>query len=535
MSATSDISIGPEPEAPSASLAAAGRATIILTGGAVIVQAIGFLRQVYLAAEVGIDSGLDALLISLALPLALVSVLAGGISVALVPAYIQVREDRGTLLARRLAGTVLVWVAIGGAVLSVVLWFGADAIVAITAPGLAADGTADEATQYLQAFAPLTLISSLTAIIRATCQAERMFRAMVISGVAAPTLALTFMVVFWDSLGLEGLVWGTILGEVLSLMTLGAATLLRRVAPLPRLISRGLGLRELGHHAAPLTVSRGLLFVQQTFDRAVASLLLAGGVSALRYADSLIRLPVSAIAPAYQTAAYPTLVQASRGSGEAGLGPISERLLRYSVAFFVPIAVLTMAVAPLATAIVYDRGAFDQSDLALTARIVALSAPLIVTWTVQPTLVSAMNARRKGMILLAAGSLTTVGNIVLDVVFGLLIGVPGVPLATVVVSIVVNLFLGHQLMRMEPSLSARRFWRTFSRSLAAIMPIALIVAIPMWAGWIDGGFVQRVIALLVSGVAGLGSYYLIARRLGVEEVTSIVAFGSSTIRRLRER
>ena len=129
-----------------------------------------------------------------------------------------------------------------------------------------------------------------------------------------------------------------------------------------------------------------------------------------------------------------------------------------------------MAVAPLATAIVYDRGAFDQSDLALTARIVALSAPLIVTWTVQPTLVSAMNARRRGMILLAAGLLTTVGNIVLDVVFGVLLGVAGVPLATVVVSIVVNLFLGRQLMRMEPSLSPRRFWQTFTRAGLAIMP-----------------------------------------------------------------
>jgi putative peptidoglycan lipid II flippase len=535
MSAESEAPTSAGPGPRSGSLAAAGRATIILTGGAVIVQAIGFVRQVYLAAEVGIDSGLDALLISLALPLALVGVLAGGISVALVPAYIQVKEERGALLARRLAGTVLVWVAIGGAVLSVVLWFGADAIVNFTAPGLAAEGTADEATQYLQVFAPLTLISSLTAILYATCQAERMFRAMVISSVADPTVTLIFMVVFWDTLGLEGLVWGTIVGETLNVTILAVAMLLRRVAPLPRLLSRGLGLRELARHAAPLTVSRALILVQQTFDRAVASLLLAGGVSALRYADSLIRLPVSAIGPAYQAAAYPTLVQASRGSGEAGLGPISERLLRYSVAFFVPIAVLTMAVAPLATAIVYDRGAFDQADLELTARIVALSAPLIVTWTVQPTLVSAMNARRKGMILLAAGTLTTVGNIILDVGFGLLIGVPGVPLATVVVSIVVNLFLGRQLMRLEPSLSARRFWRTSGRSLAAILPSAIIVGVPIWAGWIEGGFVLRVAVLLVAGVAGLGSYYLLARRLGVEEVTSIVAFGLGTLRRVRAR
>lgn len=524
-----------EPEIRPSSLAAAGRATIILSGGAVIVQAIGFVRQVYLAAEVGIDSGLDALLIALALPFALVGVLAGGISVALVPAYIQAKEERGSLMARRVAGTVLVWVGLAGTALSVLLWVGADAIVAITAPGLAGAGTANEATQYLRAFAPLTLVSSLSALLYATCQAERMFRPMVFSSVAGPLLALAFMVYFWDSLALDGLVTGTILGEILGIVILVTAMLLHHVAPSPHLLSRGLRLGQLARHAAPLTLSRALLDVQQIFDRAVASLLLAGGVSALRYADSLIRLPISAIRPAYQAAAYPTLVEASRGSGETGLGFMSERLLRYSVVFFVPLAVLTMAVAPLATAIVYDRGAFSDADLALTARIVALSAPLIVTWTIQPTLVSAMNARRKGMTLLAAGGLTTAGNIVLDIVLGSLLGVSGIALATVVVSVVVNLFLGRQLARMESSLSARRFWQTFTRAGLAILPGALIAGIPIWAGWVDGGFVQRVAALIVAGVAGLASYYVLARRLGLDEVGSIVAFGASALRRVRAR
>lgn len=521
-----------EPELRSNSLAATGRATLILMGGALTVQVIGFLRQLFLAAEVGIDSSLDAVLISLALPMTLVGVLAGGVSVAIVPAYAQIKDERGPEAARRLVGTVLVWVGLAGLALSVATWVFAEPIVAITAPGLADAGTADAAVRYLRAFAPLTLLGSISALLAATCQVERLFPPMALATVAGSTVALGILVLFWDSMGLDGMVAGALVGEVVGLVILLAATMVRRVAPLPHLVSRGLGLRDLARHAAPLTLSRALLDVQRVFDRAIASLLLPGGVSALRYGDSLVRLPFAAIRPAYQTAIYPTLVQASRG---AGLGATTERLLRFAIVFFVPLAGLTAAVAPVATALLYDRGSFSDADLALTASIVAVSAPLIVTWTVQPTLVSALNAQRRGMILLAAGTMTMTVNIVLDVILGLMFGVIGIPMATVVASILVVVFMGRRLVRIEPSLSLHRVWRTFLKASLAILPSALIFGLPIWFGAIDGGSAQQALTLAVVGMVSLASYYLIARRLGLEEAGSIIAFAVSTLRRVIAR
>ena len=244
MSATSAPPSGRGAEAPSASLAAAGRATIILTGGAVIVQAIEFIRQVYLAAEVGIDSGLDR-------PADLPGIATRtrerarrrhqrGARAGLHPgqggARHPPREAPGghrPRLGRPSGARSFPWCC------------GSVRMPSWPSRRRASprSGTADEATQYLRAFAPLTLISSLTALLHATCQAERMFRAMVFSSVAGPALALTFMVVFWDNLGLEGLVAGDHPGRGPRVITiLVAATLLRHVAPVPRLLSRGLGL-----------------------------------------------------------------------------------------------------------------------------------------------------------------------------------------------------------------------------------------------------------------------------------------------------
>ncbi len=369
-----------------------------------VVQLIGFARQMFLAAEVGITSGLDALLIAMALPAAMVAILTVGVTTAIVPAYIEAKDVHGNQGARRLAGTVGVWLALGGLLGAVVLWALAEPLIAVMAPGLAKNDTAAQAVEYLRLLAPMALISTVSSVLYAVCQAERLFVPMTISTIANPLITLAIMVAYWDTLSLEGLAVGTLAGAIVSLVVLGSATVVHRVFPLPHLVSHGLGLGGLARHAAPLSLSSAILQVNQIADQAISSWIIPGGVSALRYGNSIVRLPFGAIRPAYRTAIYPTLVQASREHSEGDLGATTERVLRYGVVFFVPLAGLTIAVAPLATAILYDRGAFSDDDLLLTAQVVAVSAPLVVTWTAYPAIISALNARRQGMVLLAGGS-----------------------------------------------------------------------------------------------------------------------------------
>ena len=517
------------------SLAAAGRATLVLTGGAVIVQVIGFGRQLFLAAEVGIASALDALLIALALPWALVAVLTVGVTTAIVPAYAKAKDEHGAVAARRLLGAVLVWLGLAGLVVSIALWVFAEPIVAAAAPGLAEAGTAEDAVGYLRQLAPLALIATLSAVLFATCQAERLFPSMAIATVANPFLALAVMVVFWDTLELDGLAVGTLVGAMASLAVVTVAVIARGVHPLPRLVSHGEGLGELARHAAPLTLSSAIGQLNQIIDAAITTLVLPGGVSALRYGNSVVRLPFGAIRPAYRTAIYPTLVQTTREASSAGLGATAERVLRYGFVFFVPLAGMTIAVAPLATAILYDRGSFSESDLMLTALVVAVSAPLVVTWTAHPTIDSALNARRKGKLLLAGGIITMVTNLTLDVILGYLFGLIGIALATTITSIVLLVVMSHLLSRLEPALSLRVVWRTLLKASVAILPSVLIFGVPIWAGVVDDALGPRVVVLVVAGVAGLTSYYHIARRLGLEEAAAIMAFGTNTLRRILRR
>ena len=300
-------------------------------------------------------------------------------------------------------------------------------------------------------------------------------------------------------------------------------------------MSRGLGLGQLARHAAPLTVSSAILQVNQIIDQAISSWIFPGGVSALRYGNSIVRLPFGAIRPAYGTAIYPTLVQASREPSNGGLGATTQRVLRYGVVFFVPLAGLTIAVAPLATSLLYDRGTFSQEDLMLTSQIVAVSAPLVVTWTAYPAIVSALNARRQGMILLAGGITTSITNLTLDVVLGYAFGLVGIAAATTITSIVLFVIQGRRLGRLEPDLSLMMVWRRTVRATVAILPSATVFGLPIWAGFVGRDATVQAIVLVTAGVAGLISYYYLAQRLGLEEAQAITGFGVNTLRRAYRR
>ena len=329
-------------------------------GSHTAVQVLGIVRELFLAAQVGISADFDAVLIGLVLPATLSSVLTAGISTALVPAYIDARSSHGIAGAKRLAGTVLVWVAIFGLLVTVALEVFAPATVRFTGPGLSPVGR-EQAVDYLRLVAPTTMVAGAFGILYAVCQAEEQFSSIAWSILAGPAWTVAIMFALWDRLGLGAFALGPSIGPFVSFLLLLVAMIRRKVAPRPHLLSRGLGVGALARHAFPLTISSAILQINVIFDRAVASLIAPGAVSALRYGDTLVRVPTGAISPAWGAAIYPALVRSHQD--ESGLAVSADRSLRYVLAIFVPVSALTLAVAPVAASTAYGRGAFTPEDL----------------------------------------------------------------------------------------------------------------------------------------------------------------------------
>jgi putative peptidoglycan lipid II flippase len=513
------------------SLRSVGRSALILTTGAAAVQVIQIFREVFIAATVGVSSELDAFLIALVLPTSMSGLLTIGTVTALVPAYIEARDGQGPKEARRLAGGVLFWVGAGGLLLSLVLVAVAGPAISITGPGLD-EASHDAAVGYLHIVAPLSFISAVSAIFYAVCQAEERFAVIAWAILIGSIATLATMLILWGPLYLGALAVGSVLGPIVTASILLGS--LARNSSVPRLTVRptDVGIGALVRHAAPLTLSAAIGQLNVISDRAIASLIAPGAVSALRYADVLVRTPVSAIGPAWGSALYPALVRAAHGRAGEGLATATDRSLRYALALFIPLAALTAAVAPVAVSVAYARGAFAPADVASTARVVVAFAPLIVILMTSPVLTGALNARRSGVVLLAGGTLNAVLNFILDVGFGLVLGVAGIALSSSVTSAIVLVFFAQRVARSERTFSVRAIGETTARATLASLPPALVIAGIAWSGVIPSGVLPGLVALTAFGILGLLGYLAIATRLGLEEPQLLLDVG---IRQLKLR
>jgi putative peptidoglycan lipid II flippase len=495
------------------------RSAAILTGAAAGVQVIGIVREVFVAAQVGLSTGYDALLIALVIPTTFAGVLTAGTVTAMVPAYLQVREEGGREGARRLAGVITFWVGLCG----LVIWLLLEAIgplaIAVAGPGLEQSGR-EAAVSYLHILAPLAFVSAVTAVLGGVCQAEERFAVIATSSFAGAIANLATTLLLWQPLELGALALANLIGPVTTGIVLALAALRSSIAPRLTVWTTREQLSTFARHAAPLTLSSAILQFNGVADRAIASLIAPGAVSALRYADVLVRTPIGAISPAWGTALYPSLVRVAHEGG-SGLGNATSRAVRYVLAAFVPIAVLTIAVAPVAVAVGYGRGAFSQTDVARTAEAVAAFAPIIVVMMCYPPFTGALNARRRGGILLAGGVANVCLNLLLDIVLGITLGAAGVALSSSLTAIVVLVFFAGRLARSEDDFVVAPITRTLLLAVAASLPVALPIALLCWLGAVPGGLVVGLLALFLFGTLGLLGYLLIATRLGLDEARAL--------------
>lgn len=503
------------------SLRAVGRSALVLTGGSLAVQLLSIGRELFVAAQVGLSRDLDAFLIALVLPLTLSGVLTSGTVTALVPAYLEARDRRGLLTARRLAGAVLTIVGIGAILVATGLFLFAGSAVGIIGPGLSQASQLDAAV-YLRFLAPVAFFAAMSGVLTSICQAEERFLALAIASFVGPVVALVALIALWHSLGLTAYAYASLLAPAATCIVLVMYTARTGIAPVPGLRVRGLDLRALARHAGPLTLSGAILQLNVLGDRAIASLIAPGAVSALRYGEILVRTPITALSPAWSAAMYPAQVRAARDADVSRLGVTTGRSLAYAAVAFIPAAALVAALAPLLAEAAYLRGAFNAGDASLTAGVVAAFAPLILVLMVSPVLAGAHNARRRGVILLVTGSMNVVLNLTLDVALGRWIGVAGIALSSSVTSVLLVLFLAVRLAKAEPDFPLRQLVRTSLHALAAVAVPALVVAIIARSGFGHGSVIVDVLLLGTLGIGALAGYTLIAMRTGLREVTDVV-------------
>jgi putative peptidoglycan lipid II flippase len=530
-----------EPQPAAANNGAGGalaRSAGILGLGNVASRVIGLAREAVISGYFGSSGELSAFNLAARVPTMIYDLLVGGmLSAALVPVFSEYAKPERRDELGRVASTVFSLIAVAMALIVLLVEIFAAPLANLL--GNFEDPALQEVlTRSLRVIAPAVLIFGLSGAVTGLLYALRRFSYTALSGalfnlgivLAAPLLA--------RSIGVYALAIGVVGGSLMQL-----AVLVPGVRGVPfRLLAvwreRGWqhpAVRRILILYAPIAAGLVITQIQIIVDGRWASMTGAQSVSWMRYATTLIQLPLGLVPVAVSLAALPTLARHAADRDWDGFRGVFGRGLRMVIVLLIPAAIGLWALAVPVVRLLFEHGSFLPSDTEMTA--LALRCYLIglpfagVDFLLNYTFYARQNTRSPAIVGVIAVGFYFVVALTLRGPLGFI----GLVLADSAKQAGHAAIMTVLLLRGVGRLHRERILSTLARVLAAgLLMGALVFTL---AGWLTArlpqGFVgEALVVALAGGVGGL--FYLAAlRALRVREVSAVTALLAARLARVR--
>lgn len=485
---------------------------------------LGFLRDMVVAGLFGAGLTTDAFFVAFRIPNLLRRLLAeGSLTVSFVPVFTEYLKNRTRREAFELASVtftalsiLLVVVSLAGVLLS-------PLIVALIAPGFVKTPVQFDLAVFLtRLMFPYILLISLVALAMGILNSLRHFAAPALSPVvlnlAMILAALTLKDAFAEPI--VALAVGVMAGGVLQLAMQWPFLVRLGVRLRPRFRFRHEGLRRIGRLMLPAAFGAAIYQINVFIGTILASLLPAGSVSYLYYADRIVELPLGVFAIAVGTAALPSL------SEQAALGRTEEmkRTIAFSLRLILFIAIpATVALIALRVPIIsvlFERGQFGPQATLATARALLFYAVGLWAFSAIRIVVSAFYALQDTRSPMKAAIVALIVNVVLSAALMFPLQHGGLALATSLASAVNVAMLWVILRRRLGPLLDGEFYRSIGKTaLASLAMGAIILLTGLACPWQAAGpFTARLTHLVLAVAAGGGGFLVAAFLLRSPEI-----------------
>jgi putative peptidoglycan lipid II flippase len=384
-------------------------------------RVFGFARDILIADILGTGPVADAFFVALRLPNLFRRLFGeGAFNAAFVPSISAILHTEGmaaaTGFAEEATAVMIFWLggitALGEIFMPWLLY--------VLAPGFAGNaGKFALAVALTRIMFPYLFFVCLTALFSGVLNAMGRFAA----AAAAPVLFNVFSIAFM--LGLTpyvknpgyALAWGVTISGVAQLSLLIYA--MRRAGmriklPKPRLTPR---MKTLFRRMAPGLVGAGVTQLNVSIDIIIGTLLPAGSVSILYYADRVNQLPLGVIGTAAGTALLPMMArQISLGEDAAALNTLN-RAIESVLMLTLPAAVGLAVAARAVMDVLFVRGAFTLHTAVLAGNSLAAFAIGLPAFALVKVLTPGFFARGDTMTPLKIGIAAVALNLAMNLLF----------------------------------------------------------------------------------------------------------------------
>ena len=269
----------------------------------------------------------------------------------------------------------------------------------------------------------------------------------------------------------------------------------------------------------PLTIGVTISQINTLIDRTMASQVIIGGISALNYANRLNEFVQGIFVLSFSTVLYPLISKAVINEDLVLVKKYLFETFNYVNIILIPITIGAMVLSKPIISLLFGRGEFDSSAIALTSSALFFYSIGIIGFSHREILSRVYYAFNDTKTPIIFGAVSTVINIILNIILSKIMGIGGLALATSISAIFCSGMLFIKLKHIIESLETKKIVIDFLK----MMGVALLM----------GGIVKILyinlenrynlgISLLFSVIIGALIYVIGIYLVNIDEVHEIV-------------
>ncbi|MBZ0281290.1 MAG: murein biosynthesis integral membrane protein MurJ [Anaerolineae bacterium] len=545
------------PETQEETNAGVARATGVVALGNITSRVLGLAREIVMTNLFGASRAVDAFNVAIIVPKAIFDLLIGGhVNSALIPVLSEVAAKEGRDALWRLVSVLCSLVTAVLALIVLALVVMAPQVVLVVGSGFD-QSTLALATNLLQLTAPALIFLGLFAVLSGTLYALREFTwpafavtvfngsIVVIALVFAPPVQVNPVFLNNGMIGLraarpvEGIVvvaigWlvGALAQMALQFPGMKGARLhltLRWNHP---------ALRQIARLYAPVMFSLVMdTLVIRTFSYNLASQTGEGSIGYMTWATTLIQFPQGLVATAISIAILPTLARQAALIAVEGSQAFKDTLglgLRLAVTLILPAAVGLFVLAAPIVALLFQHGAFNAHDTAMTALALRLYLIGLPFAALDLLLVYAFYAQQDTLTPALIGVVSLVIYMVTAIAFFPRVGLFSLMIADSIKHIMHALTSAYLLARRMNGLGGQRLLATIGKAglAAGAMGAVAFVTLELVGRWLGSAtLLHEILLVAFSGGISAAVFLGLAYLLRLEELRWM---GGMVARRLRK-
>jgi len=498
---------------------ASGRTIMGMSLVNILIMVLSILQAIIVARAFGTSRTYDIYLVALILPQVFVFLATELINATLLPAFNERLSSGDEKGGWNLAFSSLNGMILFGVIFTILLEFLAPLLVKVLAPGFNAQ---EQMTTVLllRLLLPVLGISLIYKVLLTLHHTIESFIIPIFGGLIPPAVISLSVYLFTDEIGINSLIYGIIIGVVLQILTL-----------IPLLVKHGgkwwhptikfkdpalrsMLILSLGFLVGAVAERANLLV-----DRAVASFLSTGKISALKYGFQMVTYAQAFFSIPLNKVYYTHLAQDIAQTHFKLAGERFIKGIKLLVVFYIPV-MSALAIFSLPVIRVFlERGEFTLHSSIMTSQSLTYYAPSLLFIGIISLTSSLMYVLKEVRIFSIIGGLIIALNLLLDILLLKWFDYLGIALTTVIVSVIWSVtFIYYLWNKMQVPLLNLEVLKTALKSIVASSIALFSVWLLMpdyWNKPIQGvkpGLVHFVLLVLLGAVIYFGLLYILKER-----------------------